>query len=153
MRQVFVLAVITIFSVSIAVQSQVFTVNEDQAPTYLFVLSAKSGKVEGDTLTLSGVPNAVYFSDRPNRIAGHRSLESFTGLWDNASDSFKADPPNASLSMMGDHGADNVVVELVSAETQGDSVTFKIKVLSGKVQQEFGESALFIDSISISAGW
>ncbi len=41
---------------------------------YQHVLSATSGSLKGDTLTLNGVPNVIYFSDRPDRVAGHMSL-------------------------------------------------------------------------------
>ncbi len=51
---------------------------EDSKNTgYLFVISGTSGSLKGDTLTLNGVPNVIYFSDRPNRIAGHLSLLEF----------------------------------------------------------------------------
>lgn len=147
MRQAFGIIVLTIFSASFAAQSQVFTVNEVQAPTYLFVLGATSGKIEGDTLILDGVPNVVYFSDRPNRIAGHRTVESFTSLWDNASDSFRADPPNATLSVLGGSGVKNTVVELISAEVKGNTISFKIRILDGDLTGSFGTSSLFVDNV------
>ncbi len=125
--------------------AQVFTNNESQKPAYLFVLSGNSGKMDGDTLTIKGMPNVVYFSDRPSRIAGHKSVSDFVELWNKSSDSFKADPPNATLSILDSDTAKNIVVELMSAEAKDDSVTFKVRVLQGEAPKTFSNSSLFID--------
>jgi len=45
-------------------------IDDSKEPSYLFVLIATSGSLKGDTLTLKGVPNVIYFSDRPARKAG-----------------------------------------------------------------------------------
>ncbi len=74
-------------------------IDDSENPGYLFVLSATSGSLKGDTLTLNGVPNVIYFSDRPARKAGHMSVSKFVEMWNKQSDSFKADPPNATLSL------------------------------------------------------
>jgi len=130
----------------IPVYAQVFTVNDAEKPTYLFVLSGTSGEMKGDTLTLNGVPNLVYFSDRPSRIAGHKSLSDIAGLWDKVPDSFKADPPNATFSILGKDGAVNSVLELISAEANGSSVSFKIRVLEGSPPERFGAASLFVEN-------
>lgn len=114
---------------------------------YMFVFGAKSGSVEGDTLTLNGVPNVLYFSGRPYRIAGHMDADTFVKVWSDGKDGFNNDPPNAVLSMMGDHGAFNVVVELLGVKAVGDAVSFKIRKLDGELQKEFGEAALFVDNV------
>jgi len=114
-------------------------------PGYLFVLSAASGSLEGDRLTLNGVPNVVYFSDRPVRKAGHLSLEKFVESWNKGSDSFKEDPPNATLSVLKKDGANNIVVELTSVEQKSGSVVFKVVVLEGVLPQRIKTSALFLD--------
>lgn len=139
-------AILSMFLV-LSSEAQVFTENNMGGPSYMFVLSAQSGTMKDDTLTLKGVPNAVYFSDRPARIAGHKSMEDFEGLWNNSSDSFKADPPNATLSIMNDHGATNVVIELMSMKHEGDTCTFKVRVLQGNPPESFGAASLFVDNI------
>ena len=121
-------------------------IDDSKEPSYLFVISGTSGSLDGDTLTLNGVPNVIYFSDRPARKAGHRSLSEFIEMWDKGVDSFKADPPNATLSLLNKEGAKNVVVELMSAEQKNGSVVFKVVVLEGKVAESFEASSLFIDS-------
>jgi len=124
-------------------------IDDSKEPSYLFVLSATSGSLKGDILTLNGVPNVIYFSDRPNRIAGHISLEKFVESGNKGSDSFKADPPNATLSVLKKNGAKNVVVELMSVEQKNGSVVFKVAVIEdGADIGKFTESSLFIDSDS-----
>ena len=121
-------------------------IDDSKNPGYLFVISGTSGSLKGDTLTLNGVPNVIYFSDRPARKAGHISLEKFVESWNKGSDSFKADPPNATLSVLKKDGAKNVVVELMSVEQKSGSVVFKISVLAGQIPERFKISTLFIDA-------
>ena len=120
-------------------------IDDSKEPRYLFVLSATSGSLKGDTLTLNGVPNVIYFSDRPLRKAGHMSLSNFIEMWNKGSDSYKADPPNATLSVLNKEGAKNVVVELMSVEQKRGSVVFKVAVLEGMFPVEFNTGDLFID--------
>ena len=122
-------------------------IDDSENPGYLFVLSATSGSLKGDTLTLNGVPNVIYFSDRPARKAGHLSLEKFVEMWDKGDDSFKADPPNATLSVLKKDGAKNAAVELMSVEQKSGSVVFKISVLEGLIAESFKTSTLFIDRV------
>ncbi len=120
-------------------------IDDSKNPGYLFVLSATSGSLKGDTLTLNGVPNVIYFSDRPARIAGHMSASKFVEMWDKGVDSFKADPPNATLSILEKDGAKNAVLELMSVEQKNGSVVFKVVVLEGMFPVEFNTGDLFID--------
>jgi len=124
-------------------------IDDSKNTGYLYVISGTSGSLEGDTLTLNGAPNVIYFSDRPHRIAGHLSLSNFVEMWDKGVDSFKADPPNATLSVLKKEGAKNVVVDLMSAEQKNGSVVFKVAVLVGKVPGSFGPYAIFIDPFFI----
>jgi len=120
-------------------------IDDSKNTGYLFVISGTSGSLDGDTLTLNGVPNVIYFTDRPARKAGHLSLEKFVEMWDKGDDSFKADPPNATLSLLKKEGAENGVVELMSVEQKSGSVVFKISVLEGLIPESFKTSTLFID--------
>ncbi len=120
-------------------------IDDSKNTGYLFVISGTSGSLDGDTLTLNGVPNVIYFADRPARKAGHLSLEKFVEMWDKGDDSFKADPPNATLSVLKKEGAENVVVELMSVEQKSGSVVFKVAVLEGVLPQRFKTSSIFID--------
>ncbi len=120
-------------------------IDDSKNPGYLFVISGMSGSLDGDKLTLNGVPNVIYFSDRPDRVAGHLSLKKFVEMWNQGDDSFKAYPPNATLSVLKEDEARNVVVELTGVEQKKDSVVFKVVLLEGKGIESFEASTLFID--------
>ncbi|MCP4229148.1 MAG: hypothetical protein GY771_03245 [bacterium] len=145
--------ILTIYLILTAATTAVLAnhaIDESENPQYLFTLSAESGSYEGETLTLTGVPSVVYFSDRPYRIAGHRSVEEFVELWGEGSGSFKADPPNATLSILGEDGNTDIVVELTNPLLIENGVTFEIIVLDGKIPVSFDSSALFIDAYPTS---
>jgi len=128
-------------------------IDDSKNTGYLFVMSGTSGSLDGDTLTLNGVPNVIYFSDRPDRVAGHLSLEKFVEMWDKGDDSFKADPPNATLSVLNKDGANNIVVELMSVKQKSGSVDFKVAVLGeGPALEGFKTSSLFIDNFPYGPG-
>ena len=124
-------------------------VDDSQSPGYLFVMSAASGSLEGNKLTMNGVPNVVYFSDRPNRVAGHMSIDKFIEVWGSQPQSMKSDPPNAVLSVLDPSGKDNAVVELLSVSKDGQSVVFNIRRLDGVASFKFESSSLFIDQIPV----
>ena len=70
---------------------------------FLFVQSAKGLTFDSATnkLTLTGIsPVTVYFTDRPERIAGNMKTTSFIPFWSKGKDSFKSDPPNADISLL-----------------------------------------------------
>ena len=122
-------------------------INEADAPKFLYTMSAKSGTFENSRLTLNDVPLVVYFSDRPARISGQLSIQVFAQGWSQGPDSFKADPPNATLSILGDDGNKNIVVELSdpNVKVKEGSISFKVRVLDGELPEKFGHSSLFID--------
>ena len=126
-------------------------IDDSENPGYLFVISGTSGSLDGDTLTLNGVPNVLYFSDRPERIAGHMSVSKFIEMWNKGSDSFKAEPPNATLSVLNKDGAKNAVVELMSAKQKSGSVVFKVVVLEGSIPGNFNAGSIFIDTVRVGS--
>jgi hypothetical protein len=111
----------------------------------LFVQNALSGSFDGTTLTLTGVGPTIFFSDRPYRVAGHVRTAEFIGHWDKGSDNFAENPPNATLSIFGGKDVDSVVVELTGPNLRGSTLSYKVKVLQGKLPTSFKESSLFID--------
>ena len=122
-------------------------VDEDTKPQYLFAIPALSGTADADSLTLNNVSHVIYFSDRPDRIAGHMSLEDFVKNWNDGPDSFTADPPNATLSVLDESGTTETVVELLDPKVDGTSITFAVKIIEGKLLESFGPATLFIDAI------
>ncbi len=127
-------------------------IDDSKNTGYLFVISGTSGSLDGDTLTLNGVPNVIYFTDRPARNEGHLSVSEFIEMWDKGVDSFKADPPNATLSVLKEGEARNVVVELTGVEHKNGSLYFKVVELEGNIKEAFEASSLFIDIIMTGGG-
>ncbi len=122
---------------------------DENATSFLFVQNAEgvSFDKEKGTMTLKGVsPSMTFFTDRPQRAAGHVPTSHFVKMWSEGQDNFKADPPNANLSILGDkEGATNIVVELMNPQFKDGNLTYDIKVLDGEPPAEGGLSALFID--------
>lgn len=118
------------------------------AEEVLYVVSAVSGSAGDGSLTLDGVDRVLYFSDRPVRDAGHLTVEAFLDGWDRGDDSFAADPPNAVLSLLdGNEAPADTVVELTSAELDGEALLFGIAVLAGPTPDgAFGRASLFVDT-------
>jgi hypothetical protein len=132
-------------------QSKKFVNKGQNELSLLFVINAKRGVISADQLELENVANAVvYFSDRPERIAGHIALESFLKSWNKSADSFAADPPNAVLSITEDGKTFNTVVVVLKNPTfKGEKLTFQIKIIEGVVPANgtlsFTNDPLFID--------
>lgn len=138
-------AIALVLTVLSGLASAEHVIDDTKDPGYMLVLSAGSGSLEGYTLTLNGVHNVVYFSDRPARKAGHFSVQKFVEMWSKGDDSFKADPPNATLSVLDKGGVRNVVVELMSVEHKNGALQYKVRVLEGNVTGSFGTATMFID--------
>lgn len=117
-------------------------------PRYLFVQQAQAASVAGDRLTLSGLtPSTYYFTDHPNRAAGHLRHTDFAALWqDDTPDSFRNDPPNAALTTPGQVDDEPIVMELLSADYDGTVMTFRFAMISGKLPQNASDVAVFIDT-------
>lgn len=162
------LAAVAALSTVLIAQTSVSEPADDPARTvFLFVQSASSGSlapVEGEagryTLTLRGVsPKTIYFSDRPERIAGQAEISAFLeGLGFDPEN-----PPNAALEILGAADSGGVaVVELrdplwdaatasltydvrLLTDAEGDGTAFFSARAGEELSAEFGEAALFID--------
>jgi hypothetical protein len=125
---------------------------EEAAKTadFLFVQNAQSIHYADGKLTLKGVsPTTIMFSDRPERIAGHMATARFVPFWSKGKDSFLADPPNATLSIVKEDQVNDVVVELRDPELKGHELSYAVRVLEGKMPAEGGPVSLFIDVIGM----
>ena len=113
----------------------------------LFVQTSKGIAFDKGTMTLKGVsPSTVFFSDRPNRIAGHLPTTHFLKVWDEGKDNFKNDPPNANVTILGKtEGATNVVVELSNPRLKGEDLIYDVQVLDGTPPATGDTTAVFID--------
>ncbi len=98
----------------------------------LFVQNAKDVVVKDGRLTLVGIsPTTIFFSDRPNRIAGHMHTEDFVLEWQKGTDkeSFHTDPPNGALSIIAQDHIVDVVVELKNPRLAEGDLVYDIGVL------------------------
>jgi hypothetical protein len=115
---------------------------------YLYVQTAHAISYADGKLTLHGVgPTTLFFSDRPDRIAGHGTTEEMVKSWSQGDDSFAADPPNATLSILGDEEIEDVVVVLSEPVLSGSKLTYSVRVLDGEIPASGGAASLFIDII------
>jgi hypothetical protein len=122
----------------------------------LAVLNSHGATLDGNKLTLTGVaPNTIVFTDRPARMAGHVNTDQFISEWDEGRDSFAKDPPNATISVLGDDGVtvDDAVVVLKKPKIEGDNLTFEVSVLEGSLDGAKGSAALFIDWFVAHGGY
>lgn len=123
---------------------------KSEAPTVLFVQNAEGityDKASG-VMTLKDSGSLVtWFSDRPVRAAGHIVTSSFVKIWDEGKDSFKKNPPNANLSIIGGGKITNVVVELSNPTLKGKEMSYNVKVLEGELPATGGTCSLFIDGL------
>lgn len=129
---------------------QAETTSAGKAVQYLFVQNAHGVSFKGDTMTMHGVgPSTLFFSDRPERIAGHGTTEEFVEDWAKGEDNFAGNPPNATLAILDDGSGEieDIVVTIQNPRlTEGD-LTYTVKVLDGTPPATGGPSSLFIDVI------
>jgi hypothetical protein len=114
----------------------------------LAVINSRGATLQGNTLTMTDVSaNSIVFADRPFRAAGHVRTRHFLKEWDEGSDSFAKDPPNATISALSAEGdtVEDAVVVLKSPKLEGDKLTFEVSVLEGGLSKATGPASLFID--------
>ena len=125
----------------------------------MFVQSAEDLKVDPSKNTFRLVKvnqQTLYFSDRPERIAGHMKMDQYLAEWAKAEgpDNFSSDPPNAILSVY-ELGEDNntvVVVKISHPVVDGNDLVYSYKLIKGSIPANGGATALFIDSIGVGGG-
>jgi hypothetical protein len=120
---------------------------------FLFVQNAKSmtyDRAKGK-LTLKGVsPVTIFFTDRPERIAGNMPTRVFVPFWNEGKDSFSKDNPNANLSILEkDTVVADIVVTLSKPVLKGEDLSYDVKILEGNMPAKGGPVSLFIDIIGM----
>ena len=116
----------------------------------LFVQSAHGLTTSNNTMTLHGVAHqTLFFADRPQRVVGHMTSKKFVDEWDEGEDSFAVDPPNAVVSFLedGDEVPEEVTMTIMDPHIDGDTLSYKVNVLDGKLPATAGPCSLFIDPI------
>jgi hypothetical protein len=113
----------------------------------LLVMNADSAKLEGGKLVLSNIAkNTIAFAERPVRAAGHLITQDVISQWGEGPDNFAENPPNATISILG-NGSQPVdaVVTLREPKLEGSTLTFDVSLLEGKLDGATGPASLFID--------
>ena len=123
----------------------------------MFVQTADDLKVDTAARTLRLVkvnPQTVYFSDRPQRIAGNLKLADYLKTWSEGRDSFNADPPNATLSVYEPGRAEPtlVVVTIMKPAVDGADLVYGYKLLEGTMPAAGGATTIFIDWYGVGGG-
>jgi len=119
---------------------------------FLFVQTAKAMAFDADQnrLTLRDAsPVTLFFSDRPERIAGNMETARFVPFWSEGKDSFLSDPPNADLSILEDGKLRQTVVVLRDPVIEGDDLHYTVQILQGDMPVLGEHPSLFIDVIGM----
>lgn len=132
---------------------------EETEPMLMFVQLSGGVKVDEASKTIRLVnvtPHTLYFSDRPERIAGHIKMSAYLEEWTSKAgkDNFAADPPNAALSVYEDGQANNTlaIIEILDPKMEGQDLVYSYKIVKGQPPASGGETALFIDWIGVGGG-
>src|SRR5271167_1781142 len=111
----------------------------------MFVQSAEDLKIDPAKSTFRLVKvnqQTLYFSDRPERIAGHLKMAAYLDEWAKAEgpDNFSSDPPNAILSVYEPGKDDNtvVVVKISHPVVDGNDLVYSYKVIKGTIPAHGG---------------
>ena len=122
---------------------------DDGLVELLFVQLAESVRFESEAMTLVNVePLTLFFSDRPDDIAGYLNYSEFIDMVGTGPDSFADDPPNATLISFGEEVGEVVLELSAKPELAGNDLLFSsVKVIGGELPASGGETALFIDTI------
>jgi hypothetical protein len=149
----FLMTVLPVFTGSAIAQAA-----EKNPPVELMFVQTSEKMVSDDkTLRLVNVgKQTLYFSDRPNRVAGNLTMPAYMDEWKAGAgpDDFASDPPNATLSVYEPGNPVNalVVVEISHPVVEGNDLVYNYKLIEGKMPKSGGESALFIDWVGVGGG-
>lgn len=141
-----------ILLLSVAVAAPAQETVDDQKTEWLFVQNAHSVSLADGVLTLEGIsPTTVFFADRPDRQAAHGLTSEFVSFWTTGGgkDSFKKDPPNATLSIVSAKDADDIILILANPRLDGDTLRYDVTIIEGADSVEGGPSSLFVDVIGM----
>lgn len=93
----------------------------------------------------------LFFSDRPERIAGNMTTAKFVPFWSEGEDSFLQDPPNADLSILEGGELRQTVVVLRDPQLDGEDLRYTVEILEGEMPETGAEVSVFIDVIGMPA--
>ena len=129
--------------------------DHDMQISLLFVQTSKAIASDAQSFRLiEANDQTIYFSDRPNRIAGHIPLDRFVKGWSKGEDSFAANPPNAVVSVYETSLVENVtaVVELSAPVMDGSDLVYSYRIVDGAMPTRGGATSVFIDTFGPGGG-
>ncbi|CAN7258560.1 hypothetical protein [Mesorhizobium sp. LjNodule214] len=124
----------------------------DDMADFLFVQTADSMSYDKATnkLTLVDVATStLFFTDRPERLAGNMKTAAFIPFWSTGKDSFLSDPPNADLSILEGDQLKQFVVVLKDPQLNGGDLSYTVQVIDGDMPDKGSEISVFIDIIGM----
>lgn len=132
--------------------AQAQTAADSGMADFLFVQTAPRMSLDAATnrLSLLGVsPVTLFLSDRLDRIAGHMRTTAFVPFWSTGPDSFRADPPNADISILEGDTLRQVVAALRDPVLAGDTLSYAVRVLDGQMPASGADVSVFVDIIGM----
>lgn len=125
---------------------------DEKSADFLFVQTAKGMAYDTDQnrLTLRGVSTVtLFFSDRPERVAGNMKTADFVPFWSDGKDSFLSDPPNADISILEDGKLRQTVAVLQDPKLEGEDLIYTVRIISGEMPVLGEDVSVFIDVIGM----
>ena len=114
----------------------------------LYVQTADSAALADGVLRMVDVsPATIFFSDRPQRVAGHVTTDEFVATWGEGEDSFASNPPNATLSILAGDEPQEIVVVLTEPRLEDGDLVYNVEILEGATAAVGDGCSLFIDLI------
>jgi len=112
----------------------------------LLVQESKNATFDGKVLQLNNVAKStIYFSSKPERIAGHVSNVTLAKYW-NSKKHHKSFKKDATISYYDNKGkADIATLELSNYKVKTNSVSYEAKVVKGKLPKNVDNVTLIID--------
>ena len=126
--------------------------DDDKNVDYLLVQTAKGLTFDkaANRLTLVGVsPVTLFFSDRPERIAGNMKTADFVPFWSMGKDSFQKDPPNGDVSFVDGKTMRQFVVVLQDPVLEGEALHYTVTAFEGEAPASGSDVSVFIDVIGM----
>lgn len=115
---------------------------------FLLVQNADSVLMNDGKLRLKNIAmTTLYFSDRPDRIAGRVPTQNYVDHWSVGDNNFKSDPPNAVICVLHGKEVEDITVVLTEPKLEGADLLYNVEVLDGSTSINGGAVALFIDVV------
>lgn len=124
----------------------------DGMADFLFVQTADGMTFDkaSSKLTLNGIAGTtLFFTDRPERVAGNMKTAAFVPFWSTGKDSFLSDPPNADISILEGKELRQVVAVLKDPELDGDNLSYTVQIIDGEMPEKGADVSVFIDIIGM----